>query len=233
MVSDPVLIRFRAEQSERTKLHNLISFAFSTLLMDDSERRAIRKFDLNERSFFIETVDSKGKSLVFKGFIDQPGMMQCLNNVTGGSEVYVCFGSHRNAVSERTDSKVICPESRFNDFQGNYEISLYPFPYHLNMPEYEKYLIFKSILGTKKTLSREKITDTVYGKIRRMSIGIYGDELYSAVMEDVRQGIECGILAGENREYSIRADILTSSRSFLNFYYKYYEKLYKTTLYDF
>lgn len=233
MVSDPVLIRFRQEQSERTKLHKLISFVFSKMLMDDSERRAIKKFEVRERSFFVETGDSKGQTLIFKGFIDQSGMMECLNNFTGGSEVYVCFGSQRNIISERTESKVICPDSRFNDFNERYEISLYPFPYHLNMPEFEKYLIFKSILGTKKSLSREKLTDTVYGKVRRMSIGIYGDELYSAIMNDVREGIECGVFAGESREYSIRGDVLTSSRSFLNFYYKYYEKLYKTTLYDF
>lgn len=232
MASDPVLVRFKAIEGKRTKLHNLISYVFSDLYSDQSESMGIKNFSVFEDYFILDVINSSGKEILWKGFINEEGMHQSIAYMPGIPEIYVCFVGMRNIATEFTDSTIVCPDSgEYKDKDG--KISLYPFPYYENMPQYEKFLIFKSVLGTKRYYSRDRITDKIYTKCRHMSLGIYGDELYRIIEEDVRTAIDSNIMEEMNGEFSIRSDALTSSRSFLSFYYRYYEKLYKTTLYDF
>ncbi|MGP6207415.1 hypothetical protein ACNF42_05235 [Cuniculiplasma sp. SKW3] len=232
MANDPVLVRFKNIEGKRTKLHNLISYVFSNLYMDQSESTGVKDFSIFEDHFIMDTVNSWGKEILWKGFINENGMYQCLSFRPDIPGIYVCFVGMGNIASQHTDEKILCPDSSDNQ-DGEDGISLYPFPYYENMPQYEKFLIFKAILGTKRYYSRDRIIDKIYTKCRHMSLGVYGDNLYRMIEEDVRTAIDSNILVELNGEFSVRSDALTSSRSFLAFYYRYYEKLYKTTLYDF
>ena len=232
MANDPVLIRFRASEGNRTKLHNLISYVFSNLYTDQSESTGIKDFSNHEDHFILDTVTSSGKEMLWKGFIDENGMYQSLSYRPEILAIYVCFVGMRNLATQRTDATIVCPDSGENSDRKD-SISLYPFPYYENMPQYEKFLIFKAVLGTKRYYSKDRITEKIYTKCRHMSLGVYGDDLYRMIQDDVRTAIDSNIMIEFNGEFSVRSDALTSSRSFLSFYYKYYEKLYKTTLYDF
>lgn len=232
MANDPVLIRFKALEAKRTRMHKLLSYVFSTLYTDQSESIAVKNFISSEDYFILDTVNSSGREIMWKGFTDENGMYQCLSYEPNVPGVYVCFIGMRNLVGEHTDSRILCPDTPGNE-DMNSDVSLYPFPYYEEMPQYEKFLIFRSVLGTRKYYSRDRIIDQVYTRCRHMSLGVYGDDLYRKIDEDVKTAIDSQIMDEINGEFSLRSEALSSSRSFLSVYYRYYEKLYKTTLYDF
>ncbi len=236
MVHDTLYEKYIRAQNSMSRTHFLASMLYSYLNTERERKITVKDAQFREDSFTVRTVDINGISETWIGFTDReslriaPGMH---------NPILICYSKNAHlaeriphseilAVAHGTELRKLNAKSRLENM-----LVMHPNPYYEGMPAYGKYLMMKSVAGTGEFYGREEFINSLYDHARKFSFGMNPEDVYGSINRAVEEAISAGIIETRGTSLRLRGKNLGTQKSFNNFYYRYYEKIYKTTLYDF
>ncbi|MCL4357128.1 MAG: hypothetical protein M1460_04610 [Candidatus Thermoplasmatota archaeon] len=236
MVNDKLYEKYIRVQNSMSRTHFLASMLYSYFNMERERKITVKDAEFRVDSFTVRTVDINGISETWIGFTDKESLR--IGPGTHNPTV-VCYSKNVHmaeriphseimSVVNGTELRKLNAESRLENM-----LVMHPLPYYEGMPMYGKYLMMKSVSGTVELYDREEFINSFYDYARKFSFGMNPEDVYSSVNRTVDEAISAGIIETKGNKLRLRGKNLVTQKSFNNYYYGHYEKIYKTTLYDF
>ena len=236
MVNDKMYEKYIRAQNTMSRTHFLASMLYSYFNIERERKITVKDAEFREDSFTVRTVDINGISETWVGFADRENL-----KIAPGTHnpTIICYFRNVHTAELIPHSEVLSvvngAELRKLNDKSLLEnmLVMYPFPYYEGMPMYGKYLMMKSVSGTGESYDREEFINSFYDHARKFSFGMNPEDVYGSINRTVDEAISAGIIETKGNKLRLRGKNLGTQKSFNNFYYRHYEKIYKTTLYDF
>ena len=236
MVNDKLYEKYIRVQNSMSRTHFLASMLYSYFNTERERKITVKDAEFRADSFTVRTVDINGISETWIGFTDRESL-----RIGPGTHnpTMVCYSKNVHMAERIPHSEIMSvvngTELRKLNAKSRLEnmLVMHPLPYYEGMPMYGKYLMMKSVSGTVELYDREEFINSFYDHARKFSFGMNPEDVYSSVNRTVDEAISAGIIETKGNKLRLRGKNLGTQKSFNNFYYRHYEKIYKTTLYDF
>jgi hypothetical protein len=241
LVSDPLKKLFYDEELAKSRVYSLVSSTYSYINQYNKGSVGIKSFTNYGEKFNLDIIDVDGRKINFFGYINHRDRKFSGRTQDVTSEITVCFQRDSNLDENVNGTAILYNNKKPNNLYvkngSSMEeveiVNFYPFPYYKDMPLFEAFNILKAIMGTSGRFIHNDLQILLNNEISRWSLGLSAYELWESLKKLIQTGLDAGILKEYGNGIGLIYSKMSSRSAFMKNFYRFYERVNKTTLYDF